>query len=662
LKEPGLLARYSSDMEPDVSTLRTLALAVAMIMLLGAVYRHLFRRLRPASRLLACLQEGLRFPVAPLVLIYPFWWAVQQLPETAGIADEATYALILALTLVGIEAAMAILFGYLMPASRVRLPGVLPLTLRLFLYGVVGVFFCEEVLQLPIFHTGNLVVLGWVLALYVMFHLIYAFLFKSVEWKHPLAVALRQQLRFWAYLLILTLTAYYAVSAFLHGMGWASRWLQWTLYTLAAIIVIETALCAVFDFYLPHVRKVGVPKLFRDLSRGLAYLGAGLFVVGVVLHYNLSTLIAGSAVLSVILGLALQETLGNFFAGLALSISRPYNLGEFVMVGNLQGRVEKIDWRSTTIRNTEGNLQILPNSLLAKEIIVNASAPTPLSARWIEVGVHYRHPPNLVRRVLLEAARSVPEVMESPPPEVWLMNFGDSAITYRLVVWIRDYGRRWVIDSRVREAIWYRFEREGIEIPYPIRNVIHHRPRPRAERLREVLPLLQHVDFLRALSEQEVELLGERASLQLFAQGEKVFVQGDPGDCFYIIKSGRLQVSVRSPRGEVFFSREMTPGDFFGEMAVLTGEPRSATVEALEDSELIMLDKEDLREILRANPDADRLISEVLARRQLRTAHAEARHQEEMASRASEEQTASGINIDTLSQQLLKKIRDFFSY
>lgn len=642
----------------DLPLFGGIVLSLGLLAVLGSLYHFLFYKARPGSPLLTALQDRLRYVALPPVVLGPALSFVYWVPNLAGLYEELQAVVWISLLVVGLEALLALLVGAL-----VRLSESAVVLVRFLLYAVAGVAFAKLVLGVHLYESQFVYAGLWVLLVYSILHLTYSFLFKRVPWTHPLALAIRDRLRLWAYLLVLMLTVAYATT-WIRGFPRSYEVMeQQALLAVAVVMGLECILAAVFDYYFPQVRQVEVPSLFRVLTRAILYSGLILFVLGYVFHQDLSTLLVGSTAVSVILGFALQETLGNFFAGLALGVSKPYNLGDFVQVTNLSGRVEKIDWRSTALRTMTGDYTVLPNSVLAKETIINFSAPTTLHARLIDVGAHYQHPPNEVRRVLLEAAYSVEDVLEDPRPDVWLMHFDNSAVNYRLRYWLQDYGRRWEIDSRVREAIWYHFHRAGIEIPFPIQNVIHHRPARPRDTEAEVRALLDRVDFLRALGPAELQVLVDRTRFQLYAQGERIFSQGEAGESFYILQSGRLRVTARNPQGEVFLSKEMHVGDFFGEMALLTGEPRSATVEALSDAEVLSVDKGALRELLRANPDVDRMISEALARRQLTTIRAREELESEKARNSSEQQAAGGaLLLEQLSEQFLRRIRDFFSY
>ncbi len=258
------------------------------------------------------------------------------------------------------------------------------------------------------------------------------------------------------------------------------------------------------------------------------------------------------------------------------------------------------------------------------------------------------------------ALRDLESVRKEPSPEVHLMELSGAYNTYRARFWIDDYSGRYQIDSSVRIGLWYAFRREGLELPYPIRSLVQAREEPETDR-GEIFTFLSTVDFLEALGPEVLERLAERARFLLFSGGEKICRQGEPGDSFYVIRRGQVGVEVRDADGEVFLSSEMAVGNYFGEMALLTGEPRSATVFAKSDAELLTVSKEDLRELIVANPEVERIVSKVLAQRQLRTERAREEAAEERTSK-SRKDAESGRRLEQLSEQLLRKIQAFFSY
>jgi small-conductance mechanosensitive channel/CRP-like cAMP-binding protein len=632
----------------------------AGLLLLGLTIHHLIlRRVSLPYPSWQRFQTRLRVPALLPIFMGAGLHLVGGVPSLQEYSHAVEVLLYCALLVTLLEAMLSPLMD---GSEESRLSDGFQLSLRLFLYGGSAALSAAWLSGVPLLDPVFQSRLGTVLVLWLSLHLSYTYLVKWLPWQHPLTLALRARLRFGLYLLLLTVVTYFAV---LHFQVYATDDHQLNYYRAAIFLVIgslifEGALVSLFDYYYPLVRRWDVPTLFRDLARGLGYLAILAITMVTVFKKDPGSLLLGSAVLSVALGFALQETLGNFFAGLALRLARPYTLGDRLELLGVSGNVHKIDWRSTALVNNQGDMLIIPNSKVAQEALTNHSSPSGVTGRFIEVGVHYRHAPNLAKKLILEACQSVPEALREPIPEVYLLDFADSQVTYRLRYFIHDFAERFRIDSKVREAIWYRFNREGVEIPFPIRTIYHAAPEAGVDVEREVRGLLDSVDFFKMLDEEDLATLRRRARYEIYAAGEKVCVQGEPGDTFYIIRKGRLEVTAKDAEGNIFLSAEMRAGQYFGEMALLTGEPRSATVAALSDAELLRLRKEDLRAIFKENPKVEEKISEVLAERKLKTDQARQEAQEERSSRGPSSANSEGLH--QLSKQILAKIRDFFSY
>ncbi|MGV8124870.1 MAG: cyclic nucleotide-binding domain-containing protein [Candidatus Xenobiia bacterium LiM19] len=648
-----------------LTTLSTCLILVALLL----IYNRFFVWAPKSSGMMKIFQLRLRFWYMAFVFLIPLRWAIGNIREFESLVPATNVLIAVMAVITAIETALTLAFRY-SESGEARISPHLRLSARLLIYGILFIagfliFHGQYVLHNEIIYN----ILS-VFIFYIIMHVSYTQFFKWMQWKHPLALALSQRLRFYIYIAIIVGVADYAYVSldFFDSLPFEMRKgiesnFHLAFLTILFIIGFEAALTTAFDFIFPKLRRIDVPHLFRDLIRTVVYFGLFVFVLGVVLKQDLSTLLLGSTVASIIIGLALQETLGNFFAGLALGISKPYTIGDFLQVDNVTGKVEKIDWRSTAVLTQTGDYIILPNTVLSKAQIQNYSAPTTLHARFIDVGCHYRHAPNTVKQAIIEAASSIDEVLSLPQSEVWLMSFDESSINYRLRFWLEDYQGRFLIESKVREAIWYRFNRENIEIPFPMRNIIQLHQETDTALKSEVRTLLEKVDFLNSLRKEDLSFLSTRVRYLLFARSETVFNQGEQGDSFYIIKSGRLTVTAQNQQGEVFLTTEMIPGQYFGEMALLTGEPRSATVKAIEDSELLVLEKDDLRTIIQDNPQAEEVISRVLAKRQLRTQKAQQESEEEKSSTDEKAGARSiGERLDRISEQFLKKMRDFFSY
>ncbi|HEX6976078.1 MAG TPA: mechanosensitive ion channel family protein, partial [Vicinamibacterales bacterium] len=180
------------------------------------------------------------------------------------------------------------------------------------------------------------------------------------------------------------------------------------------------------------------------------FLVIGLVVITATLISD--RLIATSAVSAVVVGFALQDTLGNAFAGLALQSEKPFHVGHWIRVGEFEGRVAEITWRATKLRTKTGNFVILPNNVVSKEAITNYSEPVAPTRIQVEVGVSYAAQPNHVKAVIADALTNCPRVLAAPAPDVLLVNFDNSSIAYRVRFWIEDYDRDESARDQVRTA------------------------------------------------------------------------------------------------------------------------------------------------------------------------------------------------------------------
>jgi small-conductance mechanosensitive channel/CRP-like cAMP-binding protein len=367
--------------------------------------------------------------------------------------------------------------------------------------------------------------------------------------------------------------------------------------------------------------KFEFPIIIRDVIRLVLLVLIVLFALKAFLGFEPTALIATSTVVAAVIGFAMQEVLSNLIAGVALQIGKPFDVGHWVELAGQEGVVVEVSWRSTTIRTFENNYVTLPNSNIAKSEIFNFSVPTKLVQRTLSVGVNYRTPPNKVKSVLLHAAREAEGVREKPAPTCRLADYGDFAITYRLRFWIGDYKDYRVIEDNVMTNVWYNFKREGIQIPFPIRTVEMtevdreaEAEKEAAERRARALAVFKGIDIFSPLSKKALESLAGAAEIRVYGTGEIILRQGDAGDELFIVESGQVGMTVRKD-GRVTFSKDRGGGYLFGEMSLLTGEPRTATIKALEDTETVVIGKDAFDAIIKADPTVVEKLSEVIERR-----------------------------------------------
>jgi small-conductance mechanosensitive channel len=314
-------------------------------------------------------------------------------------------------------------------------------------------------------------------------------------------------------------------------------------------------------------------------------------------------LVTTSAVSAVVIGFALQDTLGNAFAGLAIQSEKPFHVGHWIRVGEYEGRVAEVTWRATKLRTKSGNFVVLPNNVIAKEAITNYSEPASPTRMQIEVGASYAAPPNQVKAAMMEALRHCPRVLPAPAADVVLIGFAASSITYRARFWIENYEADEVSRDQVQTAIYYAFQRHGIEIPFPIQVEYHREWKEQDvnEKIEEEERLLSGVDLFAALPPEQRRQVALAAPMAVYGSGETIVRQGEEGQSMFVVVSGSVSVVLEPSRDEV---ARIGPGGYFGEMSLLTGEPRSATVLAKGDVVVVEIGADLFRRLGAAHPEA----------------------------------------------------------
>jgi small-conductance mechanosensitive channel/CRP-like cAMP-binding protein len=324
--------------------------------------------------------------------------------------------------------------------------------------------------------------------------------------------------------------------------------------------------------------------------------------------------LATTAVGAVVIGFALQDTLGNLFSGLAIQIEKPFRVGHWVTIAGTDGLVSEVTWRATKIRTKAGNFVVVPNSVVAKETITNYSEPTQDTRLEVEVGASYDTPPNEVKAVIARALRDEPLLVPEREPEILIADFASSAITYRVRVWTTDFAADMRVRDRVRSHIYYAFRRHGISIPYPIQVHIEREPPasvPADDHARA--RLLDGVEILTSLTDEQRAQLVAASRALLYEAGQAIVREGDLGASMFVVRRGEASVTLAHTGGELARHRE---GGFFGEMSLLTGDARSATVTAVTDCELIEIGVEAFRRVVLADAAiVDRVTAAVAKRR-----------------------------------------------
>lgn len=431
--------------------------------------------------------------------------------------------------------------------------------------------------------------------------------------KHPL---IRKKLKLNFISLALFLLIFYALIIFNIPLPISySLYINVIIYIGIFFSFIRILSILIFDFFLERKKKIIVPRLLKDLVNLLAYIIIFLIITNILLHWNITPVLATSAVVTLILGLALQDTLGNFFSGLAIHFEPPFQIGDWIKTGNIIGKVKEITWRSVKIITRQNDTIVIPNSIIAREIIVNYSRPTDLHAHTMQIGIDYSEMPEKVFKVMQEILSNLEEVDKSKKPFIKIIAYQDFSILYEIKFWYKNYADIENLEAEINKRIWYAFRRENITIPFPIRNVYLREKEKIEIDLNELINILKRIFLFQNFNEEELKEIAANMRSKIYLPEEIIVKQGDEGGSMYIVKSGKLSVEIETATGHSRWIKDLSKNDFFGEISLLTGEKRTASIKAKSLSEVFELRAKDLKEILRKNPKIAEELSLIIEQR-----------------------------------------------
>ena len=433
-----------------------------------------------------------------------------------------------------------------------------------------------------------------------------------------IALALRAEplRRMRALTLPLVLTAIAALAHFVAAAvpfdGGVVRGAELALVMALGFLVARGCLLLIFEWML--IKRMGVtpPRLMREVLALLVYLALALLILRS-MDVEVTGLVTTSAVITIVVGLALQQTLGNLLAGLALAWEQRLVPGTWVELEGETGLIEETGWRSLVVRNRRGERVLVPNSDVGAARVTILGDGTKPAALMVDVGIAYDVPADAAKAVLLAVARDTPGVVADPPPRIFTVAFADSAVIYRCRLWsLTPWRRNALIDAFLTRA-HAALARAGMEIPFPQRTVHHAKAVEPLDTTRRRRAALAACELFADLPADALESLAERSRMYRFAPGEAVVREGEASTALYVVGDGEAVVRQRD--------RELArvrAGDVFGEMAFLTGSERAATVRASETAlEVLEIDESGLQSLLADRADLAGQLAEKMAVRQL---------------------------------------------
>ncbi|MGZ7065421.1 MAG: cyclic nucleotide-binding domain-containing protein [Candidatus Aminicenantales bacterium] len=455
---------------------------------------------------------------------------------------------------------------------------------------------------------------------------------KRAPWRHLL-----EQLSFPVALLAVSLLTRW--SAIRNAFPLRARYFEildsaFVFFVIFLLIRLVDALIQIL--YARKNRPFPLPRVLHGFILVIVYLAVLFTILDQFLRIDIKPLLTGSAILTAVLGLALQGVLGNILAGMSLHYTKSFSRGDWVRIGETEGVVIDTNWRETRVMDGAKNTIIFPNSEVASRMITNFSLPDTLVEIALPVKVAFDARPSVVMDLLTAAAREVADVASDPAPKGLVTSYDEFGMSYVLKFHVTDYARKDDIKGEVARLVWYKFQRRGIEIPMAIENKVGRvlKAVKPGERTDEAAAAgeknerdLAGSSFLRVregvragepvLSAGEMRDLASLARRENYTAKEVLFRQGEPGDRCYVVASGRVRGKIDSEEGGKSFATrfEVGPGGIIGEMSLFTGMPRTATVVVSEDAELLEIDVEAFAGLLARNPDLAEAIAEIVSRR-----------------------------------------------
>ncbi|MCL2924369.1 MAG: mechanosensitive ion channel [Trichodesmium sp. MAG_R04] len=413
--------------------------------------------------------------------------------------------------------------------------------------------------------------------------------------------------------------------------------------------------------------KLGIDKANREaistiFSYGLSTLG--VIVILQTQGFNVSSLAVLAGGLGVGIGLGFQDITKNFISSLNLLIERPIKIGDFIELENDLGFVEEIGLRSTRIRTLKDSHIIIPNSMLIEGKIHNLSYDNFQGRIEVDIFVSDDSDPVLVTEAVLMSAYMEPSVLQEPPPKVLFLGFQDNAFKFQLWIWVNEIYNQPIYISSLQFLIQHNLHKQGILVPWDNFNIYIHHPQNSTNlelsqniilhglknyqsipnKPLSVRDLLMQVTYFENFTDVELRKLIEVGYRKRLKPLDFLFHEGEPGDTFYIILSGSVEVFVEKINK---YLTTLKAGNFFGELALMLGIPRTASVRAIEDTILFAIHAKGFEKILHENPELAEVIVQELGK-----------HKEELSERQNQLRKLGLVNIEEDDKNLIFWVRN----
>jgi small-conductance mechanosensitive channel len=451
-------------------------------------------------------------------------------------------------------------------------------------------------------HLGAVVTLGAIVALFFLTNIVLRLLIKR-KGLPPKSVAFVK----WLFLAFLIEAAERLV---LGGLN--QDLIRTPLILLKSMVywlLIKNFIDGVYsDIYLKRIKDREVNHFLLDVFKFAVFIIVAVGALKSIFDIKLSSLLTSSAILTAIIGFSMQDTIGSIISGFLIQMENPFDVGDWIQVEDLTGKVAEISWRYTKIETIQRDSIYIPNNSISKHNVVNYSRPYPQKRCTVSVGAPFDIPPVRIKAALDEVLKRSTLVSRFPPPFITTKAIGEHKILYEAYFSAPSYEDQWGAMDQVYSSIWYHFKKHGVPLPYPFSRVRLEDQDQAAEQ--GYLPILRDIDLFSGLSDPDLVLLVQSSAVLEHPAGAQIVTAGELDTSLFVILDG--EVSVR--KGGNVLAR-LGPGRFFGEMALLTGDPRKADVVAETQATCLEVDREGFKMLLEKNPKVVENIRECFRQR-----------------------------------------------
>jgi small-conductance mechanosensitive channel len=392
----------------------------------------------------------------------------------------------------------------------------------------------------------------------------------------------------------------FADSLALHVLGQILEIVWWLTGARLLSMVLDTLL-------LPKTWRR--QRLFEDVFGAVVFLAATVASLGFVLELPVRGLMATSGALAIVLGLAIQSTLSDVFAGIVINSTEPYEVGNWVSIDGVEGKVLEMNWRSTNLLTAHGDVVIVPNAVAAKTKIINSSRPASLHGLRIVIEVTPEARPRLVLEAMERALKSVGAILSDPAPTATIKSVTPVSFQYEATAFVDDGGKKVAVINELYDLCYRHLAAAGIDL----RSLGATAAKDATGDVRA--KLLRRLELFAPLTAEEVARLAPQLSRREYEAGEIIMTPETVADSLIIVETGVLNVVAKEDAEQVEVGR-LGPGDAIGEIGLLAGLPSRVTVTALTNAAVVQLQKDHLTPVLKANPEVAKLMCRLLSRRQ----------------------------------------------